>query len=107
MAQAQGRAQPGNASGENKASRVLVSACLLGQACRYDGRSKHDGDLEAELRERGLVAVPFCPEERGGLPTPRPKAWIESQGAGAVWDGKDRVVTQSGADVTEEFRRGA
>ena len=48
---------------------ILVSACLLGCACRYDGQSKPH-PLAQELAKRGL-AVPVCPEQLGGLPTPR------------------------------------
>jgi uncharacterized protein YbbK (DUF523 family) len=86
---------------------VLVSACLLGRECRYDGRHNRDGVLERELAARGQVAVPFCPEEFGGLSTPRPPAWIESSGAAAVLDGRERVLTDAGVDVTAEFVRGA
>lgn len=86
---------------------VLVSACLLGRACRYDGRHNLDGALERELAERGEVAVPYCPEEEGGLGTPRPPAWIEARGAAKVLDGTDRIVTEEGDDVTEAFQRGA
>lgn len=86
---------------------VLVSACLLGRRCRYDGRENRDGALERELRDRGLQAVPFCPEEHGGLGTPRPPAWIEREGAGAVLEGRARVVTDAGADATAGFLRGA
>ena len=84
-----------------------MSACLLGRACRYDGGHNRDGRLEDELAERGLRPVPFCPEEHGQLGTPRPAAWIESEGAGAVLDARDRVVTGSDADVTDAFLRGA
>jgi len=63
--------------------------------------------LERELEEEGLEAVAFCPEEHGGLGTPRPAAWIEAEGAGAVLEGRSRVVTGSGSDVTEGFVRGA
>lgn len=86
---------------------VLVSACLLGCECRYDGRHNRDGALERELADRGLHAVPFCPEEHGGLGTPRPAAWIESTNAVAVLDGRERVLTDAGVDVTAEFLRGA
>ena len=86
---------------------VLVSACLLGRECCYDGRSTKDGVLERELAARGLEAVPFCPEEHGGLGTPRPPAWIEDSGAAAVVDGEARVLTESGLDVTGEFMIGA
>ena len=86
---------------------VLVSACLLGRECRYDGSQNRDRALERELEAEGFEAVPFCPEEHGGLGTPRPPAWIESRGAADVLDGKDRVVTDEGCDVTDAFRRGA
>lgn len=87
---------------------VLVSACLLGRACRYDGRENQDHALERELEARGLRAVGFCPEEHGGLGTPRPPASIErGGGAEAVLDGRARVLTDSGSDVTGEFVRGA
>ena len=74
---------------------ILVSACLLGCACRYDGQSKPN-PLAQELARRGL-AVPVCPEQLGGLPTPR--APSERQG--------ERVVSSLGADVTAQYRRGA
>jgi len=86
---------------------VLVSACLLGRECRYDGRANRDRALERELEAAGMVAVPFCPEEHGGLGTPRPPAWIEELGAAAVVDGNSRVVTDAGLDVTGEFMIGA
>ncbi|MFH1791078.1 MAG: 2-thiouracil desulfurase family protein [Candidatus Omnitrophota bacterium] len=73
----------------------IVSACLLGVKCRYDGRSRpHPGALRASRRE---TLVPVCPEQLGGLGTPREKAEI----AGL------RVVTESGGDVTANFTRGA
>tara|TARA_R110002126_G_scaffold4498_4_gene23680 strand:+ start:6564 stop:7031 length:468 start_codon:yes stop_codon:yes gene_type:complete len=86
---------------------VLVSACLLGKACRYDGKHNQDRVLEDHLAAEGLRAVPFCPEEHGGLGTPRPAAWIEDQDASAVLDGDARMVDENGRDVTAEFRRGA
>lgn len=75
--------------------KILVSACLLGVRCRYDGRSV---PCEALLQRLGeLEAVPVCPEILGGLPTPRTPA--ERQ------DG--RVVAKDGRDVTAQYRRGA
>jgi uncharacterized protein YbbK (DUF523 family) len=87
--------------------RVLVSACLLGRVCRYDGRHNRDQVLERELATEGLEPVPFCPEEAGGLGTPRPAAWIEERGAAAVIDGRARVVAEDGRDVTAGFVEGA
>jgi uncharacterized protein YbbK (DUF523 family) len=63
--------------------------------------------LEQELAEQGLLVLSFCPEEAGGLGTPRPPAWIESGGADAVLSGAARVLTESGADVSAGFRAGA
>ena len=74
--------------------KILISACLLGACCRYDGASKAH-PLAALLAERHTL-VPVCPKQLGGLPTPRPPA--ERRGG--------RVVTQSG-DVTEQYLRGA
>ena len=75
--------------------RILISACLLGLSCRYDGDSKPH-PLAEELARRHQL-VPVCPEQLGGLPTPRPPA--ERRG--------DRVVTRAGGDVTAQYRRGA
>ena len=75
--------------------KLLVSACLLGACCRYDGASR-EHPLAKKLAER-YPLIPVCPEQLGGLPTPRPPA--ERRG--------ERVVTQSGDDVTERYRRGA
>ena len=74
---------------------ILVSACLLGLRCRYDGNEKTDARVLALLKRRALV--PVCPEQLGGLPTPRPPS--ERLG--------DRVLAKDGADVTDAFRRGA
>lgn len=75
--------------------RVLVSACLLGVACRYDGKSKpHPAVLALQTRHQ---LIPVCGEIFGGLPTPRTPA--ERVG--------DRVLTADGRDVTTEYRRGA
>nr|WP_325298963.1 DUF523 domain-containing protein [uncultured Dysosmobacter sp.] len=74
--------------------KILISACLLGVRCRYDGASKAH-PAAGELARRHEL-VPVCPEQLGGLPTPRPPA--ERRG--------DRVVTREG-DVTAQYRRGA
>ena len=75
--------------------RLLVSACLLGCRCRYDGASKEYPPVK-RLAERHTL-VPVCPEQLGGLSTPRPPA--ERRGG--------RVVTREGEDVTAAYRRGA
>jgi len=87
----------------------LVSACLLGVACRFDGQSCPSPELDG-LATRGKV-VAICPEVAGGLPTPRLPAEIEGAYAGldgyAVLDGRTRVVRNDGVDVTAEFVQGA
>ncbi|MCD8099955.1 MAG: DUF523 domain-containing protein [Oscillospiraceae bacterium] len=76
---------------------VLISACLLGCACRYDGASKPlDGGVLDALRER-FTLIPVCPESYGGLPCPR--APSERRGGA--------VVSSEGGDVTAQFAKGA
>ena len=75
--------------------KILVSACLLGVRCRYDGKSKPHPAVERLMEQHTLI--PVCGEIFGGLPTPRVSA--ERQGA--------RVVTADGRDVTAAYRRGA
>jgi uncharacterized protein YbbK (DUF523 family) len=90
-------------------SIVLVSACLLGIACRYDGCSRPVTGL-CDLATQGVL-LPICPEVAGGLTTPRPPAEIEGADAGldghAVLDGQSRVMSVGGEDVTAQFVTGA
>jgi len=83
----------------------MISACLIGCECRYDQKSCLDEDLEQLLRE-GKV-IPVCPEQLGGLPTPRPPAEIIGGDGFDVLDGRARIVDQTGNDVTDEFLAGA
>ncbi len=83
---------------------IVVSKCLAGECCRYDGGSKPDARA-AELVKNGL-AVPVCPEQLGGLPTPRCPSELTCDGA-EVLAGRGRVVMKNGADVTGEFIAGA
>ncbi len=75
--------------------KLLVSACLLGVGCRYDGLSRPNVEVISLSQEYELV--PFCPEIYGGLPTPRTPSEIVG----------DRVVMKDGRDVTAEYSRGA
>ena len=85
----------------------LVSACLLGERCRYDGApAKDDARAKLTLLE-GEEVVPVCPEVLGGLPTPRTPAQIVGGEGGDVLDGEARVVDEEGRDVTEAFLTGA
>jgi uncharacterized protein YbbK (DUF523 family) len=87
--------------------KLLVSACLLGNPVRYDGKAKtldHDG-LQ-HLRQQGRV-IAFCPEVAGGLPVPRPAAEIVAGDGSAVISGTAQVKTREGNDVSEYFLAGA
>lgn len=84
---------------------VLVSACLAGRACRFDGSANAD-DVVARLVASGR-AVLVCPEVDGGLGTPRPPAEIVGGTGADVLAGRARVVTRSGRDVTDAYLTGA
>lgn len=86
--------------------KVLVSACLLGQPVRYDGRASGHPDLLQRWQAEGRV-VPLCPEVAGGLPTPRPPAEIPGGQGGEVLDGAAQVLTVNGEDVSAAFLAGA
>ena len=77
--------------------RVLVSACLLGENCKYSGGNNLAAGLSAALETAGITYIPVCPEQAGGLPTPR----VPAERLG------DRVVNKIGEDVTAQFMAGA
>ena len=81
---------------------ILISACLLGKHCRYNGGHSHQKDLDA----LDVDWVPVCPEEEGGLETPRSPAEIQGS-AENILNGTGSVVTNEGYDVTEKFIQGA
>ena len=74
---------------------ILVSACLLGKPCRFDGKSKPCPAVLAISSRYTLI--PVCPEVLGGLPTPRTPSEIVG----------DRVLMQDGRDVTQNYHKGA
>jgi len=76
---------------------VLVSACLLGVNCRYNGIPKEDGEVKELLSREDITLIPVCPEQLGGLPTPRTPS--ERKG--------ELVVSSEGEDRTLAFIRGA
>ena len=77
--------------------RVLVSACLLGVNCRYNGVPKEDREVKELLNREDITLIPVCPEQLGGLPTPRTPS--ERKG--------DGVFSSEGEERTEAFNRGA
>ena len=76
---------------------IIVSACLAGYRCRYDGKIVPDAEIVALIKSGG--AIPVCPEMMGGLPCPRVPAERTKDGL--------HVVTREGKDVTEAFMSGA
>lgn len=73
----------------------ICSACLLGIKCRYDGKEKINKKVLSLFHKE--ILIPVCPEQLGGLPTPRESA--EQKGK--------KIVTKSGGDISENFVRGA
>jgi len=84
----------------------LISACLLGIKCAWDGTDKYrNGKVIEILRNENLI--PVCPEQLGGLKTPRLPQEIQGGDGKDVLDGKCTVNNINGEDVTQEFIRGA
>jgi len=75
--------------------KILISACLVGDKTRFDGKGSYN-PLVAQLLEK-YELVPFCPEVEGGLRVPRKKSEIVN----------DKVVSEEGKDVTKNFLEGA
>lgn len=75
--------------------KVMISACLVGDKVRYDGKGKYNPLVKEILAKYELV--PLCPEVLGGLPTPRTPSEIKN----------DKVINQKGKDVSENFNKGA
>jgi uncharacterized protein YbbK (DUF523 family) len=84
---------------------LLVSACLLGVRSRYDGTHARCDGLVAFAPSTHII--PFCPEQLGGLPTPRAAASMKGGDGLGVLAGAARVINKLGQDVTEPFKKGA
>lgn len=85
--------------------KKIVSACFAGVHCRYDQRHNRVEEIQ-EMVKNG-EAVPVCPEQMGGLPTPRNAAEIVGGDGDDVLDGNAKVIDNQGNDVTDAFIRGA
>jgi len=87
---------------------VLISACLLGIPCRWHGRrAKRRDTLLARLKKR-YVLVPICPEQLGGMPTPRTSEGLAGATGADVLDGSARLIApETGEDVTRFHIAGA
>ncbi|MCK4554339.1 DUF523 domain-containing protein [Candidatus Parcubacteria bacterium] len=86
----------------------LISACLVGINCKYNGKNNL-ADLDPEILKeykQGKL-IPVCPEQLGGLSTPRILSQIQNASGEDVLDGRAKILTEKGINVTEQFVRGA
>lgn len=81
--------------GDNMKEKILVSACLLGINCKYSGGNNYSEEVMEFLKDYEII--PVCPEQLGGLPTPRPASEIVG----------DKVINIEGNDVTANYIKGA
>ncbi len=88
-----------------KPVKVMISACLLGIRCRYDG--KHSLCPYLADFVNSIPFIPFCPEQLGGLPTPRPPANMTGGDGRDILSGRSNVVNIEGEDITDAFKKGA
>ena len=77
--------------------KAIISACLLGLDCRYDGKNNFIGEEKLQKLREEYELIPVCPEVYGGLTTPR----VPSERVG------EKVLSKTGTDVTAEFQKGA
>lgn len=84
---------------------MLVSSCLLGVACRYDGGHSLAESIASKVGQ--MHVIPICPEQLGGLPTPRSPSNIVNGDGNEVLRGRAQVINDRGEDVTEAFLKGA
>lgn len=83
----------------------LISACLLGVKCKYDGGDNHCPSLADPGGSK--ILIPVCPEQLGGLATPRMACEIRGGDGHAVWDNSAGVFRKDGHEVTGRFKKGA
>ncbi|MFQ5455544.1 MAG: DUF523 domain-containing protein [Nitrospirota bacterium] len=84
---------------------ILVSACLAGIDCRYDGCNRRDEKVIEWLKDN--IVIPVCPEQMGGLSTPRPAAEIDDGDGNDILNKTTIVIDSDGKDITEKIIKGA
>jgi len=90
------------------AEPVLISACFLGVPCRWHGRRAKRRDALLERLKKKYVLVPVCPEQLGGMPTPRSGEYLRGGTGADVLDGRLRIIdTRTGQDLTEFHVKGS
>jgi len=86
---------------------ILVSACLLGLNTRYNNCCKKNDQVLSWLADGNWVPLPVCPEQLGGLPTPRPKAEYQSGDGETILDNQGQIHNGAGQDLSPALRQGA
>lgn len=86
---------------------VLVSACLLGIPCRWHGRRPKKRNALIERLQKRYTLVPVCPEQLGGMPTPRTGEYLNGTGAQVLDEGLRIIAPETGEDVTRFHVDGA
>jgi uncharacterized protein YbbK (DUF523 family) len=86
---------------------VLISACFLGIPCRWHGRRAKRRDKLIERLRKNYVLVPVCPEQLGGMPTPRTGEYLAGKGAQVLDEGLRIIAPETGEDVTRFHLNGA
>jgi len=86
---------------------VLISACFLGIPCRWHGRRHPKRDKLIERLKKKYVLVPVCPEQLGGMPTPRTGEYLQGTGAQVLDEGLKIIAPEIGEDVTYFHINGA
>ena len=84
---------------------ILVSACLLGINCKYNGDNNKNEKIEEYLKDKKFILV--CPEQLGGMSTPRYPSEIIYLDEYDVIEGKTSVINNKKLDVTKQFKKGA
>ena len=86
---------------------VLISCCLLGIPCRWHGRRPKKRDKLIERLKKRYVLVPVCPEQLGGMATPRTGETLQGTGAQVLDEGLRIIAPENGQDVTRFHVNGA
>lgn len=86
--------------------RAIVSSCLLGVNCRYDGGNAYSEEVIKYIKDNNLIPIPVCPEQLAGLSTPRNQYEVLKDGFD-VLEGDGEVRSIYGDILTSQFLRGA
>jgi uncharacterized protein YbbK (DUF523 family) len=84
---------------------ILVSACLIGINCKYDGNNNKNEEVIEYLKDKQFIII--CPEQLGGMSTPREPSEIVRLDGEAVIKGQTNVISNKRLDVTRKFKKGA